>query len=255
MTDIPTAEPDALLQALQEANDARVRSLVEIERLRAEIERLRGALDRRNQPLSQEWLTKLHDRAHRQPSNRVWRIVDTLVHHVDRLSIERDQTAAVIGRVREALRYIACPTMGYDLSVSPRDFAAYRVTEQNARMALALCIENANAALALLDPPCTDEARSILAEAEAARGRKCCAVCGMGPGYFVHENAHAKGYHPFSPSAEPTPAPVVLTRRRCAGTAPYVGRPFHYEWWAARDEYGRCIAGDVRRVEHHVRAA
>ena len=36
----------------------------------------------------------------------------------------------------------------------------------------------------------------------------------------------------------------TLHRLRCWGLAPYVGRPFHYEWWAAVDELGRAIAGD-----------
>jgi hypothetical protein len=39
----------------------------------------------------------------------------------------------------------------------------------------------------------------------------------------------------------------TLTKRRCAGPAPYVGRPFIYAWWAAVDEFGRGIAGDSAR--------
>lgn len=35
-----------------------------------------------------------------------------------------------------------------------------------------------------------------------------------------------------------------LVRVRCAGPAPFVGRPFYYEWFAARDEHGRWVAGE-----------
>ncbi|MEU8023795.1 hypothetical protein AB0B88_16420 [Micromonospora haikouensis] len=41
------------------------------------------------------------------------------------------------------------------------------------------------------------------------------------------------------------PRPFVLTRHRAAGPAPYVGDSFHYEWWVARDDLGRAIAGDT----------
>lgn len=41
---------------------------------------------------------------------------------------------------------------------------------------------------------------------------------------------------------------MVLTRRRCFGLAPWVGDPFHYEWWVGEDNVGRCIAGDARIV-------
>jgi len=46
----------------------------------------------------------------------------------------------------------------------------------------------------------------------------------------------------------PLPDLFRLTRQRAAGRAPYVGDPFHYEWWVARDELGRSIAGDTRIV-------
>jgi hypothetical protein len=35
-----------------------------------------------------------------------------------------------------------------------------------------------------------------------------------------------------------------LTKQRCYGFAPYVGRPFIYTWFAAVDELGRAIAGE-----------
>ena len=38
----------------------------------------------------------------------------------------------------------------------------------------------------------------------------------------------------------------LLERKRCAGPAPYVGRPFRYEWWALVDERtGRAIGGEA----------
>lgn len=43
---------------------------------------------------------------------------------------------------------------------------------------------------------------------------------------------------------------MTLTRRRCVGLAPYVGRPFRYEWDAAVDELGRWVAGPDRIVHH-----
>jgi hypothetical protein len=39
---------------------------------------------------------------------------------------------------------------------------------------------------------------------------------------------------------------IILTRRRAFGLAPYVGRPFVYEWWFATDELSRGIAGESR---------
>lgn len=41
---------------------------------------------------------------------------------------------------------------------------------------------------------------------------------------------------------------VVLTRRRCAGPAPWTGRPYHYEWYVGTDQYDRHVAGDARIV-------
>lgn len=41
---------------------------------------------------------------------------------------------------------------------------------------------------------------------------------------------------------------TILTRKRAAGPAPYVGRPFHYEWRYALDHVGRGIAGESRIV-------
>jgi hypothetical protein len=46
-----------------------------------------------------------------------------------------------------------------------------------------------------------------------------------------------------------SPKIETLTRRLCAGLAPYVGAPFHYEWWIAEDSLGRWIAGEARIVK------
>jgi hypothetical protein len=41
------------------------------------------------------------------------------------------------------------------------------------------------------------------------------------------------------------PQELILVKIRCRGLAPFVGRPFCYTWWAAYDQYQRCITGDV----------
>jgi hypothetical protein len=41
---------------------------------------------------------------------------------------------------------------------------------------------------------------------------------------------------------------ITMVRRRAVGAAPYVGRPFHYEWYVGVDDLGRCIAGESRIV-------
>lgn len=38
---------------------------------------------------------------------------------------------------------------------------------------------------------------------------------------------------------------VTMERRKAAGPAPYVGRPFHYRWWVGVDNLGRQIASDA----------
>jgi hypothetical protein len=40
------------------------------------------------------------------------------------------------------------------------------------------------------------------------------------------------------------PRVTRLTKQRCWGPAPYVGKPFVYTWFAAVDELGRAIAGE-----------
>ena len=44
---------------------------------------------------------------------------------------------------------------------------------------------------------------------------------------------------PFELSWEP----VLLTRYKCRGPAPYVGAPYVYEWWVAVDKYGHGVGG------------
>lgn len=51
-------------------------------------------------------------------------------------------------------------------------------------------------------------------------------------------------YGQQEPIAGPSFRVKVLTRQRCVGLAPYVGKPFVYEWNAAVDELGRGIAGE-----------
>jgi hypothetical protein len=48
--------------------------------------------------------------------------------------------------------------------------------------------------------------------------------------------------------SRPAFAVRTMTKRKCAGPAPYVGRPFRYEWWVGVDNLGRAIAGDARIV-------
>lgn len=54
-----------------------------------------------------------------------------------------------------------------------------------------------------------------------------------------------------------TPNPVIqtLTRRTAHGPAPYVGRPFVYQWYVGEDDLGRMVAGEttwLRYVEGEV---
>jgi hypothetical protein len=45
---------------------------------------------------------------------------------------------------------------------------------------------------------------------------------------------------------ESMPAPLMMTRKRCARPAPYVGRPFCYTWEFGVDNLGRAVAGDAK---------
>lgn len=59
-------------------------------------------------------------------------------------------------------------------------------------------------------------------------------------------------FEPYDEAASVIPHKIrstCLMRHRAFGLAPYVGRPFRYEWFFADDELGRTIAGDVR-VRH-----
>lgn len=47
---------------------------------------------------------------------------------------------------------------------------------------------------------------------------------------------------------EALPDELIMTRRRAWAPAPYVGNPFHYEWYVGEDNLGRCIAGEARIV-------
>lgn len=48
---------------------------------------------------------------------------------------------------------------------------------------------------------------------------------------------------------------ITLERQVARGWAPYVGRPFHYEWPCAIDERGRAIAGRARIIYDEFREA
>jgi len=59
-------------------------------------------------------------------------------------------------------------------------------------------------------------------------------------------------------SFEPEPEPIgpgcdigVITKHKCAGLAPYVGRPFVYWWWVGVDQLGRAIASEAR-IKHTI---
>lgn len=47
---------------------------------------------------------------------------------------------------------------------------------------------------------------------------------------------------------EPLNPALRITKRRAAGPAPYVGRPFVYAWNVSEDDYGRRCAGESRIV-------
>lgn len=62
----------------------------------------------------------------------------------------------------------------------------------------------------------------------------------------------------FTDAAEPdvtVPREIVLTRKRAAGPAPYVGCPFAYGWTVGVDSNGRQIASDshVHYLPHRPR--
>lgn len=48
------------------------------------------------------------------------------------------------------------------------------------------------------------------------------------------------------PSMDTAVKTMTMRRERCHGFAPYVGRPFVYEWWVGIDDLGRMIAGEAR---------
>lgn len=41
---------------------------------------------------------------------------------------------------------------------------------------------------------------------------------------------------------------MTLTKQRAWGPAPWVGTPFHYEWYVGTDQLGRMVAGESRIV-------
>jgi hypothetical protein len=41
---------------------------------------------------------------------------------------------------------------------------------------------------------------------------------------------------------------IVMYRHRCWGPAPYVGEPFHYEWWVGVDDQSRQVASKEAHI-------
>jgi len=76
-------DDDAAMEEINRLEGDLAVAVHEATEARGEVERLQEALNRRLSPAADEWLTKLHDRAHLQLRSRVWRIVDTLVHQLD----------------------------------------------------------------------------------------------------------------------------------------------------------------------------
>jgi hypothetical protein len=46
----------------------------------------------------------------------------------------------------------------------------------------------------------------------------------------------------------PTVKAMRMSKQRAWGPAPWVGKPFHYEWFVGTDELGRRVAGESRIV-------
>lgn len=75
-------------------------------------------------------------------------------------------------------------------------------------------------------------------------------VTDPGPSYSSHilrirePSSPAWMSHVFDPDPQPvmTFREIIMYRHRCWGAAPYVGDPFHYEWWVGVDDVGRQVA-------------
>lgn len=50
------------------------------------------------------------------------------------------------------------------------------------------------------------------------------------------------------PVGSPSVKVMRMSKQRAWGPAPWVGRPFHYEWFVGKDELGRMCAGESRIV-------
>lgn len=63
----------------------------------------------------------------------------------------------------------------------------------------------------------------------------------------VARSVHARMIMGDNPMEIEAPLPsIIMRKRRAAGPAPYVGRPFVYGWNIGEDDLGRCIAGESR---------
>jgi len=61
------------------------------------------------------------------------------------------------------------------------------------------------------------------------------------------QSLHA-GETAYYPTETENDRKLVLTRGKCVGLAPYVGREFVYMWHIAVDKYGRTVSGEAVRV-------
>jgi hypothetical protein len=43
---------------------------------------------------------------------------------------------------------------------------------------------------------------------------------------------------------------AIVTKHKCAGPAPYVGRPFCYWWWVGVDELGRTVCAEETTLQY-----
>lgn len=62
-------------------------------------------------------------------------------------------------------------------------------------------------------------------------------------------------FHGFAADSDPVGPSFdveIVTRNKCAGPAPYVGRPFCYWWWVGFDRVGHSIAADETHLVYTV---
>jgi hypothetical protein len=76
--------------------------------------------------------------------------------------------------------------------------------------------------------------------------------------YANRQYVRYPAYAPFKIDADPEPIATTsmkietVTQHKCAGPAPYVGRPFCYWWWVGIDDLGRTIAAEETTLQYLV---